>query len=317
MEPLTLDSTDVGLVEATVSKLYSKMRISAVGPDTRTRITRRVMAPGLGFDDLDYRFDIGYAAEAQGQIIVCDVISSSIRRTGEGQDEVFGPGDLFLISQPGLPYGGVAYAPRLRFAIIDPAVCAQVAAAAGPDAAGPVRMLDHRPVSRQAALHLQRAIAYVRDSVLADPEAAQSPLLVSTATQYLAASVLHAFPNNAVSDPAAGDRHDANPGALRRAMAFIEANPDTGISVADMAAAAHVSPRALQLAFRRHLDTTPTAYLRRVRLDRAHQDLTQASADDGTTVTAVAYRWGFPSASRFAEQYRMAYGVPPSDTLRG
>lgn len=31
MESLTFDSSDVGLVEATVSKLYSKLRIDAVG----------------------------------------------------------------------------------------------------------------------------------------------------------------------------------------------------------------------------------------------------------------------------------------------
>jgi len=46
--------------------LYSKLHISAVGSDTRTRITRRVMAPGLGFDDLDYSFHIGYSGVAQG-----------------------------------------------------------------------------------------------------------------------------------------------------------------------------------------------------------------------------------------------------------
>jgi AraC-like DNA-binding protein len=34
------------------------------------------------------------------------------------------------------------------------------------------------------------------------------------------------------------------------------------------------------------------------------------------SVTAVAYRWGFPSPSRFAAYYRAAYGVPPGDTLR-
>jgi hypothetical protein len=32
--------------------------------------------------------------------------------------------------------------------------------------------------------------------------------------------------------------------------------------VADIAAAARVTTRAVQLAFRRHLDTTPTDYLR-------------------------------------------------------
>ena len=34
------------------------------------------------------------------------------------------------------------------------------------------------------------------------------------------------------------------------------------------------------------------------------------------TVTAVAYRWGFPSPSRFTAYYRQAYGVTPNQTLR-
>lgn len=276
MEPLTFDSSDVGLIEATVSKLYSKQRISAVGECTRAQITRRVLAPGLGFDDLHYSFEIGYCGAAQGRIIICDVLSSTIRRVGEGNDETFGPGDLFLISRPDLPYAGVAYASRLRFTVLDPAICARVAATTDDDA-GPVRMLDHRPVSRQAPLHLWRAVAYVRDSVMAAPEALLTPLVVSTASQYLAASVLYAFPNSALTDPTARDGHDANPGTLRRAVAFIEANPGADISVADVAHAAHVTPRALQLAFRRRLGTTPTGYLRRVRLDRAHHNLVYAS----------------------------------------
>ena len=98
---------------------------------------------------------------------------------------------------------------------------------------------------------------------MAVPEASQAPLVVSTASQYLAASVLHAFPNSALTDPTAGDQRDANPGPLRRAVAFIEANPDIDISISDIARAAYITPRALQLAFRRHRDTTPMEYLRR------------------------------------------------------
>ncbi len=62
---------------------------------------------------------------------------------------------------------------------------------------------------------------------------------------------------------------------------------------------------------------TPTAYLRRVRLDHAHRELVGAADGDGLTVTEVAYRWGFSSPSRFAERYRAAFGVAPSQTLRG
>jgi AraC-like DNA-binding protein len=87
--------------------------------------------------------------------------------------------------------------------------------------------------------------------------------------------------------------------------------------MADIAAAAFVTTRAVQLAFQRHKGMTTMEYLRLVRLDRARRDLAGASADDGLTVTAVAYRWGFSSPSRFALRYRQAYGVSPSLTLHG
>ena len=59
-------------------------------------------------------------------------------------------------------------------------------------------------------------------------------------------------------------------------MTFIEENAHADITVADIAAAASVTVRAIQLAFRRHLDTTPLEYLRRVRLGHAHRDLLAA-----------------------------------------
>jgi len=57
------------------------------------------------------------------------------------------------------------------------------------------------------------------------------------------------------------------------------------------------------------------AYLRRVRLDQARQELRAASPAQAT-VTAIANRWGFPSPSRFTAHYRAAYGELPRDTLR-
>jgi AraC-like DNA-binding protein len=313
MEPLIFDSHDEGAVEDFLSRMYSRMRIGASGERTHTRISRRVMTPEVAFDDLQYTFDVSYDAEPQRYLIVSNVISGTIYRVGEGVEETFGPGDLFLICRPDLPYAGVAKSARLRQLTLDPAVLSQVAS--GMDEAEPVRVLSHRPVSRQAALSLQRALGYVRTSVLAAP-GLQSDLVVSAASQYLAARVLATFPNTAVTTPTAGDRRDANPDTMRRATSFIEANPDIDLTLTDIARASCVTPRALQLAFRRHLNTTPMAYLRRVRLDHARDDLRSATPGDGQTVTAIAYRWGFPSPSRFAEQYRAAYGEIPSQALR-
>ncbi|WP_239080152.1 helix-turn-helix transcriptional regulator [Paractinoplanes brasiliensis] len=71
----------------------------------------------------------------------------------------------------------------------------------------------------------------------------------------------------------------------------------------------------MQAAFRRHLDTTPMAYLRRCRLDRAHRELLSADPTDGDTVGAIARRWGYLSSSHFAADYRAAYGRSPRQTL--
>lgn len=109
-------------------------------------------------------------------------------------------------------------------------------------------------------------------------------------------------------------QHDGT-STLARCRDFIEAHADEDIGIQQIAAAAHVTPRAVQLSFRTHLDTTPTAYLRRVRLDRARRDLQEARPDQGITVTGIAAKWRFASASRFAAYYRAAYGTSPSASL--
>jgi AraC-like DNA-binding protein len=55
-------------------------------------------------------------------------------------------------------------------------------------------------------------------------------------------------------------------------------------------------------------------YLRNVRLDGARSDL--ISGDEATTVSDVAYRWGFNHLGRFAAHYEHKFGETPSRTLR-
>ena len=115
-------------------------------------------------------------------------------------------------------------------------------------------------------------------------------------------------------------RLDASPlatGPVRRAVSFIETHAGEAITATQIADAARVTPRALQTAFRRHLGTTPMAYLRRTRLDRSHQDLLDADPTQGDTVAAIANRWGYVHAGRFAADYRTAYGRSPTVTLHG
>ena len=105
------------------------------------------------------------------------------------------------------------------------------------------------------------------------------------------------------------------PRVLRRALDFIHANAEYEITIRDIAAAADVTPRAIQYAFREHLDMAPLEYLRRVRLERAHQELKSADpAQD--TVTSIARRCGFSHPGRFSRAYKEVFGTEPSRTLR-
>jgi transcriptional regulator GlxA family with amidase domain len=102
---------------------------------------------------------------------------------------------------------------------------------------------------------------------------------------------------------------------VRRTVEFIDAHAAEPLTLADIVAASGTGPRALQEAFRRHRGTTPTGYLRRVRLERAHRELQAADPGQGATVAAVAARWGFAHRGRFAAAYREAYGRAPQQTL--
>lgn len=102
------------------------------------------------------------------------------------------------------------------------------------------------------------------------------------------------------------------PRHLRLAESYIEAHLTEPITVEDIADAAGISVRGLQLAFRAHRDTTPLGFWRDLRLLRVHQSLL---ANQGS-VTDIALKWGFGHFGRFAAMYRAKFGLSPRDTLR-
>ncbi|MCH5677000.1 helix-turn-helix transcriptional regulator [Streptomyces gilvus] len=316
MQTLTFDSDDLGRTEEFLSRAYAKMHIGNGSQDSsRARISRSTLGP-VTVDELDLDFDMSYAVTPLGRICLCLVHEGTIQdHRYQGVEDAFGPGDVVSFAPPELPYAGRICSARYNITMLDPDVLSQVAADGGSGGA-PVRLTGHRPFSPAAGQRLTHTISYLRDHVLADPGVSEHPLIVSTAAQHLAATVLATFPNTAVAEPTSSDRLDAHPVALRRALSYMDDHADEPLTVADIAAAAHVTVRALQYAFRRHLDTTPLAHLRRIRLAHAHQDLTDADPTRGATVTDVAARWGFHHAGRFASLYRQAYGRSPQRTLR-
>lgn len=257
--------------------------------------------------------DLTFKVTGRDGFVVNTLLGGAIAHDQGKASRRYRPGDVYVASCPGTRLTSRTHDARMHTISLSGALLAEVAAAAPDGAARPVRFLSLTPL--EGGARRWRETARFVSSLLTSPDAGTAPLVISAAARLLAASALTAFPSTAVTEPTAADRRDAHPRTVRRAVSFIEASAGRDITVTDIAAAANVTCRALQLAFRRHLDTTPTAYLRRVRLDYARQELDRAIPGQGATVTAVAYQWGFSSPSRFAEQYRAVYGELPSATL--
>ena len=107
----------------------------------------------------------------------------------------------------------------------------------------------------------------------------------------------------------------AAPRTFRKAVEIIEGEAHLPLTVSSIAARCGVSVRSLQQDFRRHMGASPMAYLREVRLRRAHQSLLESDPST-TSVASVAYHWGFTNLGRFAAAHTARYDEPPAATLR-
>jgi AraC-like DNA-binding protein len=85
--------------------------------------------------------------------------------------------------------------------------------------------------------------------------------------------------------------------------------------LSELCAAAGVSERTLQNAFKDIMGMSPMAYLHRLRLHRARDELRKTTIDS-TTVSEVAMNWGFWQLGEFSQTYKNCFGEVPSETLK-
>jgi AraC family transcriptional regulator, ethanolamine operon transcriptional activator len=122
---------------------------------------------------------------------------------------------------------------------------------------------------------------------------------------------LAALPQGGASDIGG---YRAHYGPFRRVVDFMRANLHRDIYLDELARAAGMSERALRYAFADLLGVSPTRYLALLRLHEASRRLATGGASR-LSVKSVAMSCGWWDLSRFAANYRRAFGEHPSDTL--
>lgn len=94
---------------------------------------------------------------------------------------------------------------------------------------------------------------------------------------------------------------------LANAVSYIEDHYLEPITLEDIAAKSNISVRHLNRVFKAYYQTTPIAYLQRLRLEKACALLKQTHL----SVTEISYACGFNDSNYLTRQFKKAYGVSP------
>ncbi|WP_426321052.1 helix-turn-helix domain-containing protein [Microbacterium sp. E-13] len=311
-ELLTLESRDVGDVEETWHRFVPSAVLQRVDPRTFGFSWTSASLPGFSIVRYQLVASVQASIHPEDQLMACRVAS---RGAWIGTPR----GDLNA-GMPWVALDGPTTArwqekADVRAFIFDRALAEEDARRLTGDDRFALRAttIGPSPVSRDVGSHWERVFQHAAGSLFA-PTQPDSAIIEAELRRHALHTTLAAFSpafRRALERTA---QRRAAPRSVRRAIAYMEEHAHEAITIDDVAAAAGISTRGLQYAFRRSLDHTPMEYLRRQRLAGAHAEMEVGTR---APIAEIARRWGFASASRFAKHYREAYGRTPRQTLRG
>ena len=304
---LNVRSRGVDDVERVWTRFVPSARLDRVDPRTVAFAWESVELDRFSVVSWQLTASVHASIEMTDQLMACRMVGDDLRLTS-------GPGALaprlpWLASERRIDAEWTGSA-RVRAFVFDRTDAERVARAASGDDRLVLRRIDPTPRTREAATQWERSFAHVSASLGAMHD---DPIIAEELRRHALLTTLSAFSTPYVEAVARAHQRAAAPRTVRRAIAHIEAHAQQPLTLEDIAAASGISSRGLQHAFRRELDTTPTEYLRRVRLSAAHDELRAGTA---VSVAEVARRWGFSSASRFARYHREHYGQNPAQVIR-
>ncbi|WP_193597442.1 helix-turn-helix transcriptional regulator [Microbacterium sp. YJN-G] len=303
-----VDSRDVADVEELWSQYVPSARIEKIDPQRFAFQWRSAQSGGLSVVRYALSATVNSAVRPEDQILACRVSTPS--------GWVRGARSSLDVEQPWATDGAQVEAywegtAEVSAFIFDRSIAEQLARRITGDDMLRIRLADVTPRSDVAARNWNRSFDYVLNAMAAGED---DELIEAGLVRHALVTTLSTF-HSTFLDAAMREPRFAGTSVVRRAVAYMDEHAQEPITLEDVAEAAHISTRGLQYAFRRALDTTPTEYLRKVRLDGAHREL--QTAEPGSSVTEIARRWGFGNPSRFTTTYRQVYGRHPRATLDG
>jgi AraC family transcriptional regulator len=225
------------------------------------------------------------------------------RAGGDWARSGYGPGTVAM-TPPGEPtslrWRGAERVRTVQVYVPGP-LTDQVALAMYGRVSSQVRRPDALAADDPLLAHLLRALlAEVRAGVADD-------LYAESAATFLSAHLLRQHAGRPPALPAR--REDRR---ITKAVSYIRENLGSALSLTDMAAAASLSPYHFLRVFKAATGQTPRQYLNAMRLRHARRYLEHTDL----SITEISAVCGFGTPSRLASNFRLAFGMSPSEYRR-
>lgn len=194
---------------------------------------------------------------------------------------------------------------------IDPSVLRKkLAALIGMTPQVPLKFDASATPDRTGARILRRLITLLVEEL--DASGGQiNPLSLSELEQAIMVCYLCSTPNN-YSRWLSETPDEASPWQVKLCEEYIEANWDQPITIEALTFVTNSSARSIFHAFKSCRGYSPMFFLKRVRLRKAHQLLSDPNM--ANSVTDVAFACGFNNLGHFAKDYFEVFGERPSTT---
>lgn len=313
-----LRSRDPVEASAVAASVYHDHRLTILGNRRAFGMTLDAVSLGpitLGW--LVYDTEIRVDAEPQTDAYVINLVSAGQMRAYCGSHQMVATANRGMVFRPDRPSGFTGWrTPSLMLAIkIERrALEDELEQLLHRSVTGPIAFELALDLSRRDAGDWNQLVSTLATSMFDSESLFRQPIMTAPLVHSILSGLLLSADHNLRAQLDALAR-SIGPTTVRRAYEYIEQHAHEPITVAQIAAWAGVSTRALQHSFQRSVGSTPHQIIQHIRLERAHDDLLKSSADEAT-VAGIGAKWGFPHAGRFAAVYHARYNTYPSATLR-
>jgi AraC-like DNA-binding protein len=315
---VSLRSHDPVEASAVAGRVYHEHRLTILGDPRAFAMSLDAASLGpitLGW--LSYDTEIRVDAEPDVDAYQVNLVSAGQTRAYCGSDRIVATSKTGMVFRPDRPTGFAGWSTpceMLAIKIERHALEAELEQLLHRRVAGPIAFSLALDLTRRSAADWNRLVCTVATNLF-DPESLFRRAIMTAPLVHAVLSGLLLSADHSLRVQLESQARSIGVATVRRAQEYIEEHAQEPLTVAQVAAWAGVSIRALQQGFQRTLGATPHQVIQQTRLERAHNDLVDSSVDE-VTVASIGAKWGFPHAGRFAALYHARYNTYPSTTLR-